>query len=94
LPFGFVSAQLQGYSNLRLRRSLAQSQKSSLRKATEFLEKLQPQMGTNETQMGKGLRYARRRTVKTTCPRSGGLFSQKIRNDRLPPPERCNHVTM
>ena len=41
LTFGFVSAQLQGCSNLRLRRSLAQSQKSSLRKATEFLEKLQ-----------------------------------------------------
>jgi len=40
LTFGFVSAQLQGFSNLRLRRSLAQSQKSSLRKATEFLEKL------------------------------------------------------
>jgi len=40
LPFGFVSAQLQGFFNLRLRQSLAQSQKSSLRKATEFLEKL------------------------------------------------------
>jgi hypothetical protein len=31
LVFGFVSAQLQGLSNLRLRRSLAKNQKSSLR---------------------------------------------------------------
>jgi hypothetical protein len=31
LIFGFVSAQLQGLSNLRLRRSLAKNQKSSLR---------------------------------------------------------------
>jgi hypothetical protein len=31
LAFGFVSAQLQGVSNLLLRRSLAKSQKSPLR---------------------------------------------------------------
>src|ERR1700722_9926117 len=31
LVFGFVSAQLQGFSNLRLCRSLAKNQKSSLR---------------------------------------------------------------
>jgi hypothetical protein len=31
LIFGFVSAQLQGFSNLLLRRSLAKNQKSSLR---------------------------------------------------------------
>jgi hypothetical protein len=31
LVFGFVSAQLQGLSNLLLRRSLAKKQKSSLR---------------------------------------------------------------
>jgi hypothetical protein len=37
LGFGFVSAQLQGCSNLRLRRSLAKTQKSSLRTAAEFL---------------------------------------------------------
>jgi hypothetical protein len=31
LGLGFVSAQLQGFTNLRLRQSLAQTQKSSLR---------------------------------------------------------------
>jgi hypothetical protein len=31
LVFGFVSAQLQGFANLRLRQSLAKNQKSSLR---------------------------------------------------------------
>jgi hypothetical protein len=31
LRFGFVSAQLQGFANLLLRRSLAKAQKSSLR---------------------------------------------------------------
>jgi hypothetical protein len=31
LVFGFVSAQLQGFSNLLLRQSLAKNQKSSLR---------------------------------------------------------------
>src|SRR5262249_6805777 len=31
LVFGFVSAQLQGFANLLLRRSLAENQKSSLR---------------------------------------------------------------
>jgi hypothetical protein len=31
LVFGVVSAQLQGFSNLLLRRSLAKNQKSSLR---------------------------------------------------------------
>jgi hypothetical protein len=36
LGFGFVSAQLQVVSNLRLRRSLAKTQKSLLRTATSF----------------------------------------------------------
>jgi len=36
LSFGFVSAQLQGYSNLRLRQSLAKTQKSSLRTGYSF----------------------------------------------------------
>jgi len=40
LGLGFVSAQLQGYLNLRLRRSLAQTQKSSLRMATELFNTL------------------------------------------------------
>jgi hypothetical protein len=40
LSFGFVSAQLQGFSNLRLRQSLAKTQKSSLRMATVFLQTL------------------------------------------------------
>jgi hypothetical protein len=31
LVFGFVLAQLQGFTNLRLRQSLAKNQKSSLR---------------------------------------------------------------
>jgi hypothetical protein len=37
---GFVSAQLQGFSNLRLRQSLARTPKSSLRMATVFLQTL------------------------------------------------------
>src|SRR6185312_3133235 len=36
LGFGFVSAQLQGFSNLCLRRSLAKAQKSSLRIAYDI----------------------------------------------------------
>jgi hypothetical protein len=40
LVFGFVSAPLQGFSNLRLRQSLAQNQKSSLPIATSFLSML------------------------------------------------------
>jgi hypothetical protein len=36
LVFGFVSAQLQGFSNLHLRGSLAKNQKSSRRIATSF----------------------------------------------------------
>jgi hypothetical protein len=40
LVFGFVSAQLQGFSNLLLRRSLAKNQKSSLRTATVFFQTL------------------------------------------------------
>jgi hypothetical protein len=40
LVFGFVSALLQGFSNLRLRQSLAQYQKSSLPIATSFLSML------------------------------------------------------
>jgi hypothetical protein len=38
LGFDFVSAQLQGFSNLR--QSLAKTQKSSLRMATVFLQTL------------------------------------------------------
>jgi hypothetical protein len=37
LSIGFVSAQLQGYSNLRLGQSLAKTQKSMLRVATGFI---------------------------------------------------------
>jgi hypothetical protein len=40
LVFGFVSAPLQGYSNLRRRRSLAKNQKSPLHTATSFLSML------------------------------------------------------
>jgi hypothetical protein len=40
LDFGFVSDQFQGYSNLRLRQSLAKIQKSSLRLAPSFLSML------------------------------------------------------
>jgi hypothetical protein len=40
LVFGFVSAQLRGYSNLLLRRNLAKNQKSSLLIATSFLSML------------------------------------------------------
>jgi hypothetical protein len=40
LDFGRVSAQFQGYANLRLRQSLAEIQKSSLRFATSFLSML------------------------------------------------------
>jgi hypothetical protein len=40
LNFGFVSAQLQGFSNLRLRQSLAKTQKSSLRMTAVFIQKL------------------------------------------------------
>jgi hypothetical protein len=40
LSFVFVSAQLQGFSNLLLRRSLAKTQKSSLLTATSFLSML------------------------------------------------------
>jgi hypothetical protein len=36
LGFGFVSAQLQGLTNLRLRQSLAKTQKSSLRIGHSF----------------------------------------------------------
>jgi hypothetical protein len=36
LGFGFVSAQLQGFTNLRLRQSLAKTQKSSLRIGYSF----------------------------------------------------------
>jgi hypothetical protein len=35
--FGFVSAQLQVFLNLRLRQSLAKTQKSPLRTAAQFL---------------------------------------------------------
>jgi hypothetical protein len=38
--FSFVSAQLQGFSNLRLRQSLAKTPKSSLHMATVFLQTL------------------------------------------------------
>jgi hypothetical protein len=38
--FGFVTAQLQGFSNLLLRQSLAKIQKSSLLIATSFLSML------------------------------------------------------
>jgi len=38
---GFVSAQLQGWWNLRLRQSLAQGQKSSPPSATSLLSMLQ-----------------------------------------------------
>jgi len=37
LGFGFVLAQLQDLSNLRLRQSPAKNQKSSLRTAIQFL---------------------------------------------------------
>jgi hypothetical protein len=40
LSFGVVSAQLQAAAGMRLRRSLAKTQKSSLRTATLFLETL------------------------------------------------------
>jgi hypothetical protein len=40
LGFGFVSAQLQAAAGMLLRRSLAKTQKSSLRPATLFLETL------------------------------------------------------
>jgi hypothetical protein len=40
LVFGFVSAPLQNFSNLRLRQSLAQHQKSSLPIAPSFLSML------------------------------------------------------
>ena len=42
LTLGIVSAQLQGFSNLRLRQSLAQVQKSSSPNATSFLSMLRP----------------------------------------------------
>jgi hypothetical protein len=41
LVFGFVSVQLQGFLNLRHRRSLAKRPKISLRMATVFLQTLQ-----------------------------------------------------
>jgi hypothetical protein len=40
LRSGFVSAQLQATVGMRLRQSLARTQKSSLRTATVFLETL------------------------------------------------------
>jgi hypothetical protein len=45
LIFRFVSSQLQGLSNLRLRRSLAKKQKSSLRNGTVFFKPLQTVRG-------------------------------------------------
>jgi hypothetical protein len=41
LGFGFVSAQLQAAAGMRLRQSLAETQKFSLRTAALFLETLQ-----------------------------------------------------
>jgi hypothetical protein len=40
LNFGFVSAQLQGFTNLRLCRSLAKIQKSSLQMVALFIQTL------------------------------------------------------
>jgi hypothetical protein len=40
LDFGIVSAQLQAAAGMRLRQSLAKTQKSSLRTATLFLKSL------------------------------------------------------